>query len=157
PEITPAEPPTVEPVTPAARSRRPLHILGAIAVLGLGGYGMMSLAPARGDALPAPSTVDRVAQAEPAAPRPAEQPVAAPRPSHVVPMSQPASSGFAPALEPRAIVSTNAASVPSSPAAPKAPVDSSLSPAPADIQLDLPALPGADSLVATPRQPGDSA
>ena len=160
PDITPAEPPTVEPVTPAARSRRPLHILGAIAVLALGGYGMMSLSPARGDAAPAPSTLDRPAQAEPApppAPLSVEHPVAAPAPSHSISMSQPASSGFAPALEPRAIVSTNAASVPVPPAAAKAPVDSSLSPAPVDIQLDVPALPGSDSLVATPRQQGDSA
>jgi hypothetical protein len=157
PEITPVEPPVVEPVAPAARSRRSLHVLGALAVLALGGYGMMSLAPASGEAAPAPAAVDHPALPEPAAPAQVEQPARAPTPSRAVVMTQPASSGFAPALEPRAIVSTNAADIAPSPAASPAPRDSSLGPAPVELQLEVPALPRAESLVGTPRQQGDSA
>jgi len=160
PEITPAEPPVAEPVLPGARSRRARHILGALVVLALGGYGMMSLAPARGDASSTTggsAAVDPPALPEPAAPAPVEQRAPDPAPSRTVVMSQPASSGFAPALEPRAIVSTNAASIAASPPASPAPKDSSLAPAPVDIQLDVPALAGAESLVPAPRQRGDSA
>ena len=158
PEFTPAEPPVAEPVTASTRSRRPLHIIGAIAVLALGGYGMLSLAPSRGDAAPVPAVADRPAVPEPTVQAPVDQPVPhAPlsKPSKPVVMTQPASSGFAPALEPRAIVSTSTATAGATTPAPAAIKDSSLAPAPIDIQLDVPALPGGESLVATPK--GDSA
>jgi hypothetical protein len=160
PEITPAEPPVAEPATESARSRRPLHIIGAIAVLALGGYGMLSFAPSRGDAEPVPAPEDRPALPEPMVQAPVDQPVPNTPPrtsSKPVVMTQPASSGFAPALEPRAIVSTSTATAGATPPAPAAIKDSSLAPAPIDIQLDVPALPGAESLVATPQPKGDSA
>jgi hypothetical protein len=74
-------------------------------------------------------------------------------------MTQPASSGFAPALEPRAIVSTPSArtGTTGSPKAATAARDSSIAPAPIDVDLAVPALPVADSLGPAPRQQGDSA
>jgi hypothetical protein len=67
-------------------------------------------------------------------------------------MTEPASSGFAPALESRAIVTTSSATV----RAP-APKDSSIAPAPVALDLVVPELPGAETLVATPHPQGDSA
>jgi hypothetical protein len=72
-------------------------------------------------------------------------------PAHVA-MTEPASSGFAPALESRAIVSTSPATVRAA-----ALKDSTIAPAPAALDMAVPALPGAESLVATPRPQGDSA
>jgi hypothetical protein len=72
-------------------------------------------------------------------------------------MTQPASSGFAPALEQRAIVSTSTAAASTAPSVPAVTKDSSLAPAPAELQLDVPVLPGAESLLVTPRPQSDSA
>jgi hypothetical protein len=153
PEITPAEAPVSEPVTEASRSRRSLHLAGAIVVLALGAYGMMSFAPSRG-AAPMPAEADRpvTVAPEPLAQTPAPS---SPRP---VSMTQPASSGFAPALESRANVTPSAAVPAGLVPAPAAVVkDSTLAPAPSDLQLDLPVLPGGDSLVVPPKSQGDSA
>jgi hypothetical protein len=153
PEITPAEAPVLEPVTEAGRSRRPLHVAGAIVVLALGAYGMMSFAPSRG-AAPMPAAAD---QPVTSAPEPPAPPPAASSPKPVT-MTQPASSGFAPALEQRALVTPSAAvPVAAAPAPAAIARDSTLAPAPADLQLDLPVLPGADSLVFPPKSQGDSA
>jgi hypothetical protein len=151
PEITPAEAPVSEPVTEAGRSRRPLQVAGAIFVLALGAYGMRSFAPSRAE-VPMPAEADRPVTI---APVPAAPPPA-PASSKPVSMTQPASSGFAPALEARATVIPSAA-VPIAAAPAAIAKDSTLSPAPADLQLDLPALPGADSLLAPPKSQGDSA
>jgi hypothetical protein len=159
PEITPADPPLPEPTTPATRSRRPLHVTGAIVVLALGGYGMMSFAPSRGAAAAIPASEQPVSPSTPSAP-PAQVegsggslpgPSETPRP---VTLTQPASSGFAPALEARAIVGAT----PVSPALPSpAPIkDSLLAPAPVGLELDVPAIAGADSLL-VPSRGGDSA
>ena len=150
PEITPAEAPVAEAVTAAARSRRPLHVAGAIVVLALGAYGMMSFASRDSSA----SDRSRGARAAPRSPRrhPQQPAPAAAEPASgettvkPVVMTQPASSGFAPALEPRA--SSRPPGAPDSPPAPTVPVkDSSLAPAPVDILLDVPVLPGGDSLI----------
>ena len=159
PEITPADPPVAEPVTEAARSRRPLHLAGAVVVLALGGYGMMSFAPSRGAAAAVPAVADRPAMlpqpVEPAA-APADDTPAAPATSRPVTMTQPASSGFAPALEPRAIVSPSTASAAATPVLPVA-RDSSLAPAPIDLELEVPVIAGAESLMTTPKSRSDSA
>jgi hypothetical protein len=153
PEITPAEAPVLEPVTEAGRSRRPLHVAGAIVVLALGAYGMMSFAPSRG-AAPMPAAAD---QPVTIAPEPPAPPPAASSPKPVT-MTQPASSGFAPALEQRALV-TPSATVPVAvaPAPAAIPKDSTLAPAPADLQLDLPVLSGTDSIAFPPKSQSDSA
>ena len=158
PEITPADPPVAEPTTPAARSRRPLHVAGAIVVLALGGYGMMSLAPSGEAAAAIPSAERPALPPTPSAPPASVErsgangpaPSETPRP---VTLTQPASSGFAPALEARAIVGATAAppALPSS-----APLkDSLVAPAPVGLELDVPVIAGADSLLAPPRS-GDS-
>jgi hypothetical protein len=149
PEITPAEAPVPEPLSEAGRNRRPVQVAGALVVLALGAYAMMSFAPSRG-AVPAPAEADRPVTLAPEPP--AQAPLTqSPKP---VAMTQPASSGFAPALEARAMVTPSA----TTPAAAGSVVakDSMLAPAPGDLQLDLPALPGADSLVA-PQSRSDSA
>jgi hypothetical protein len=65
----------------------------------------------------------------------------------------PASSGFAPALESRAIVN-----VPLKPAPkPDAAIDSSAIAPAIDMQVTLPELQDAESLATSPRQKGDSA
>jgi hypothetical protein len=153
PEFTPAEAPVSEPVTEAGRSRRSLQVAGAIFVLALGAYGMRSFAPSRG-ATPMPVEADRPVTIAPEPP--VQAPVAqSPKP---VTMTQPASSGFAPALEQRAIITPSTAVPVAVAPAPAAVVkDSTLAPAPADLQLDLPALPRADSLVVPPKSQGDSA
>jgi hypothetical protein len=92
-------------------------------------------------------------------PSPSPKPAAAPSaPSYSSTAGQvplpPASSGFARALEPRAIVATAPKLAPKSDAA----TDSSATIAPAiDMQVAVPDLQGADSLVGLPRQKGDSA
>jgi len=149
PEITPAEEPVTEEPAGAARSLRPLQLAVAAAVLAAGAYGMMSVfGPPRGAAAPAsaPPAADR-----PTLPKvePARTPVA---------MPQPATSGFAPALEPRAIVSSpSKATATKPPGTVAASVDSSIAPAPVEVDLSLPSLRAADSLVAAQRQRGDSA
>jgi hypothetical protein len=167
PEITPAEELVVEEPARAPRSFRPLQLAVAAVVLAAGAYGMMSaFGPSRGHAAPAsaPAVADRPAlpkvesqAATPAAATPAAAtPAAAPTGTPVA-VPQPATSGFAPALEPRAIVSSPsrvAADKPSGTTA--ASVDSSIAPAPVKVDLAVPSLPGADSLVAAPRQRGDS-
>jgi hypothetical protein len=65
----------------------------------------------------------------------------------------PASSGFAPALEPRAIVTAPPKPAPSSDALP----DSSTIVPPIDMQVTAPDLQAAESLAGPPRQNGDSA
>ncbi len=158
PEVTPAEEPVADGRARAARSRRPLQLAVAAIVLAAGAYGMMSaFGPSRGDTGPTstPPVAERPqlpsveSQTTTPAAVPARSPVTAP---------QPATSGFARALEPRAIVSTPskiAADQPSGP--PAAAVDSSIAPAPVEVDLTLPSLPSADSLVAAARQRGDSA
>jgi len=69
----------------------------------------------------------------------------------------PASSGFAPALEPRAIVAAPAKGAEGKPAAPAADSVAPFAPAPIEMDLAVPALPGSESLVSSPRQKGDSA
>ena len=66
----------------------------------------------------------------------------------------PASSGFAPALEPRAIVATPAVK-----SAAAQPGDSivPVAPPPIPVDLSMPVLPNSESLGTTPRQRGDSA
>jgi hypothetical protein len=162
PEITPAEQPVAEPVSESARNRRPLHVAGAIVVLALGGYGMLSFAPLRGLAS-APQVADR----PPLSPQEPMSPPAAsvanvpppPAPATVEPkavvMNQPASSGFAPALEARAIVASSAPAAAALSAAPAK--DSTLAPAPAEVVLEVPVIAGAESLMATPRERSDSA
>lgn len=157
PEITPAEEPVADEPR-AARSLRPLQLAVAAVVLAAGAYGMMSaFGPSRGGTAPTPTRpvadrpqLPRVESrtATPAA-APARSPVAAP---------QPATSGFARALEPGAIVSAPskiAAAQPPEP--PAAAADSSITPAPVELDLTLPSLPEADSLVASARQRADSA
>jgi hypothetical protein len=80
-------------------------------------------------------------------------PLGSSAPSTIEAPLPPASSGFAPALESRAIVN-----VPLKPAPkPDAPIDSSAIAPAIDMQLTAPDLQGAESLVGPPRQKGDSA
>jgi hypothetical protein len=180
PEFARAEAPAAHQASSATRSRRPLHLAAAVAVLALGAYAMMSaFSPSRGDAASAPAIADRPAmpqadslhadaqqpegpQAD--APRVGSEAATPPAIAQVKParsgprapapiaMTEPASSGFAPALESRAIVSTSPATVRAA-----APTDSTIAPAPVALDLAMPALPGAESLVAVPRPQSDSA
>jgi hypothetical protein len=178
PEFARAEAPAAGQAVSSTRSRRPLHLAGAAAVIALGVYALMSaFSPSRGDAAPARAVADRPAMpdslradarqpdapradaarvsSEAATPRAAVQVKPAgtgPRAPAPIAMTEPASSGFAPALESRAIVSTSSATVRAI-----APRDSTIAPAPAALDMAVPALPGAESLVATPRPQGDSA
>jgi hypothetical protein len=179
PEFARAEAPAPDQTSSAIRSRRPLHLVGAAAVLALGVYAMMSaFSPSRRDAASARAVADRPAMPQsdspPADSQQPEEPLAAatrvdseaatpraaaqvkpavtgPRAPAPVAMTEPASSGFAPALESRAIVSSSPATVRAA-----ALRDSSIAPAPVALDMALPALPGAESLVATPRPQGDS-
>ncbi len=152
PEITPLQEPVHAPAAGAAgmtgatgsggpaRSQRSLHLAGAFTALALGAYALMSFAPSRSDAAPVEAVTEH-----------------APLPAPVV-MTQPASSGFAPALEPRAIV-TGSSAVPGPAAAPPTPSparDSSIAPAPVQLELAIPVLPGLDSLPSSGRQQSDS-
>jgi hypothetical protein len=175
PEITPAEQPVAERAN-SSRGHRPLQVAVALLVLAAGGYLAMSFyspvrgSHARGDtSAPAAAVADRPALPEDT-PRPAPSPVAA-RPSPdrpaVVTPTAPASSGFAAALEPRAIASGPAPNLPAHPGAaqpsPAASTSDSTTPSapivppPAQMQIDVPALPGAESLVAAPSSKSDSA
>jgi hypothetical protein len=92
-------------------------------------------------ARPAPRPVPTAAPSSPAATRSADN---TPLP--------PASSGFAPALEPRAIVA------PPKPAAPPVAADSTtIAPPAIDMDVAAPTLQGAESLATPPRQKSDSA
>ena len=85
----------------------------------------------------------------------------------VVTRTAPASSGFAAALEPRAIASGPAPMLPArAPAAVQPPavsaadsaaVAAAIAPPLSEMQMDVPALPGGDSLVTQPRSKSDSA
>ncbi|HUR93307.1 MAG TPA: hypothetical protein VMY76_01905 [Gemmatimonadales bacterium] len=157
PEITPAEPATTAGASGESRSRRPLHLAGLVALLSVGGYAMMSaFSPARGEAAPARTTADRPAlppaQPDSIAGAGDPMPPAVERPAPIT-MNLPASSGFAPALEPRAIVSTSSAK----PAATDAPADSSIVPATIEVDLAVPTLSGADLLTPATRTQSDSA
>jgi hypothetical protein len=175
PEITPAEAPVAERAS-SSRGHRPLQVAVAVLVLAAGGYLARSFySPVRdshagGDAsAPAAAVADR-----PALPKDASAPVPTavttkPSPSRpaVITPTAPASSGFAAALEPRAIASgpppilpahASAAQLPPAvSAADSTAVAASIAPPPAEMQIDVPALPGGDSLVAQPRSKSDSA
>jgi hypothetical protein len=168
PQITPAESPVRAPTPAGRRSRRPMHLAGVVLVLALGGYVVVSaFSPAwtDGSSLDSASPDAGGSEAAPAAAAtptverplmPAANPNASKRlPVAVKPTGStpaaplpPASSGFAAALDPRANVPAPA------PARSVAPVhDSALAQPPAALDLDLavPALPGADSIAAEAR------
>jgi hypothetical protein len=163
PEITPAEEPVAE--SSVGRGRRPLHLFGAVVVLALGAYAARSTFTSA--ETPPPVVADRPAVPEadsasvPAAiaatpaPAPTATRAAVPSPAPRTPMAPaaPATSGFAPALEPRAIVATPAPG----PAAAAQDSVTPIAPAPIEVDLSVPALAGSESLVATPKQRGDSA
>jgi len=171
PEITPAEQPVAERAS-SSRGHRPLQVAVAVLVLAAGGYLARSfyspVQPARagGDAsTPAATVADRPALPEntsAAVPAAVTAKPSTVRPAAVTPIA-PASSGFAAALEPRAIASgpilpTNAAAQPSSASASDSTVvPAAIGPPPAELQIDVPALPGGDSLVGQPRTRSDSA
>jgi len=178
PEITPAEAPVAHRPRTLGGSPRTLYFAGVALVLVAGAYAALSVFSSRpGDSAPvADETVaDRPAMPaqSPAAPRraaaTARVPITAPAATSQAPVrasapvpaparlnpSQPASSGFAPALEPRALVS--AAAKPAVAGPPVSSADSSLAPPPVALDLAVPALPQADSLVTVPGQHSDSA
>jgi hypothetical protein len=185
PDFARAEAPAAAPVSSATRSRRPLQLVGAAAVLALGVYAMMSaFSPSRGDAASARAVADRPAMPQSDSPQADSQqpdePLAAatrvdseaPTPRAAVQV-KPAVIGRrvpAPAPAPVPVAMTEPASsgfapalesraiVSSSPATVRAaaPKDSSIAPAPAALDMAMPALPGAESLVAAPRPQGDS-
>lgn len=179
PEITPAEEPVAER-TGTGRGRRSVQVAIAALVLTAGGYLAKSFySPVRTDE-PSPAAVEADRPELPqdqAAPPPQQAPDPAPsRPAGVATRSAlpakpaappaPASSGFAAALEPRAMVSGTPPNLPANagvstaPAAPKAdstPSPALIAPAPADIRIDVPALPGGVPAVGTPGGKTDSA
>jgi hypothetical protein len=147
----------------------------AVLVLAAGGYLAMSFfspvrgSHARGDtSAPAATVADRPALPEdtpPPAPSAVTTRPSPDRPAVVTPTA-PASSGFAAALEPRAMASGPAPNLPAHPGAQASPATSTadsttppapIAPPPAQMQIDVPALPGGESLVATPRSKSDSA
>jgi hypothetical protein len=173
PEFTPAVEPVAERAS-SSRGHRPLQVAVAVLVLAAGGYLARSFySPVRGshadgEASPAAVVADRPGLPKdspppiPTAVRPKPSPV---RPAVITPTA-PASSGFAAALEPRAIATGPAPILPANAAAAQLPravsvADStavpSIAPAPSEIQIDVPALPGSDSLMAQPRSKSDSA
>jgi hypothetical protein len=210
PEITPKEEPVAEQRGRGSRRRRPMHLVGAVILLALGGYASRTVL-SFGDDVPfvaASTIVDRpavpAAASRPETPAPASAPVTAPpvapkpiastpaapepvaskppapepvasKPAAPKPVASkptvpkpiaskpaaskpavapsaplpPASSGFARALEPRAIVSTPAK-------APAKPSDTSadstaVAPPPIDVDIAVPALPGAAINAARPK------
>jgi hypothetical protein len=175
PEITPAEAPVAERAN-SSRGHRPLQVAVALLVLAAGGYLARSFySPVRGShaggdaSAPAAAVADR-----PALPKDASAPVPTavttkPLPDRraVITPTAPASSGFAAALEPRAIASGPAPIIPANaPAAQLPPAMSAadstaaaaqIAPPPGEMQMDVPVLPGGDSLVAQPRSKSDSA
>ncbi len=173
PEFTPAEEPVAERAG-SSRGHRPLQVAVALLVLAAGGYLARSFySPVRGSvdspSTPAAAVADRPAlpdDAPPPAPSAVTTKRSATRPAVVTPPA-PASSGFAAALEPRAIATGPAPVLPANAAAAEpssaaSTTDSNgvtgpIAPAPAEMQMDVPALPGGDSLVAQPRSKSDSA
>jgi hypothetical protein len=123
------------------------------------------MVPAAARAITSPAVPSTQPSAPPPASRPAPKPraaAAAPStpaggPATVAPGADgplpPASSGFAPALESRAIVSAP----PKSTAKPDAALGDSTAAPTIDMQVAAPAIPSAESLVGAPRQKGDSA
>jgi hypothetical protein len=157
PEVATSEEPAPAPA-PATRTggapRRPLHLAALALVLAVGGYVVVSAfspAPTHVAAVPAPRPVTvrvesmSAGATHSAAPRPAAQQTP-PRPM------PPASSGFAPALEARAIASGPMPPRDTAPAVPAlAPApETDLGSAPA-VDVSLPDL-GTDSLSAVARQ-----
>jgi hypothetical protein len=198
PEFTPAEPPVAERSPGGSRTRRSVHLLGAVLLLAAGGYAstmvfsfgrsdgelnaastlaerpvvpVRTTAPSPAGA-PAPARVETRAattSSTPARPEPRVSSPGAPSTragtslvgsslagspaSAAAGPLPPASSGFAPALESRAIVN-----VPLKPAPkPDAAIDSSAIAPAIDMQVTLPELQDAESLATSPRQKGDSA
>ena len=168
PEFTPAEPPVAERSPGGSRTRRSVHLLGAVVLLAAGGYAstmVFSFGRSDGELDAASTLAERpVVPVRTTAPSPgapstpagtslvgsslAGSPASAP----AGPLP-PASSGFAPALESRAIVN-----VPLKPAPkPDAAIDSSAIAPAIDMQVTLPELQDAESLGTSPRQKGDSA
>lgn len=189
PEFTPVEEPVAEPRVSAGRSRRPIQLAGAALVLALGGYGMMfARSPSRGDPPSAPTLADRSALpalnagvkvtaasgaevvergvAPGSSPNAATANASSPSragagsaTSVQLVTPPPASSGFAPALEARAIVAgAPPGSIAGAPtgAAPLTP-DPAITPAPIEVDLAVPTLPGDDSLFTSTRPSSDSA
>jgi hypothetical protein len=171
PEFTPAEEPVPERAS-SSRGHRPVQVALALLVLAAGGYLARSFySPVRGSHVdssttPAATVADRPALPEDA-PLPAPSAVitkpTANRPAVVTPTA-PASSGFAAALEPRAIATgpapisaTAAGQPPAASTTDSTAVAGPIAPAPVEMQMDVPALPGGDSLVAQPRSKPDSA
>lgn len=176
PEITPAEEPVAER-TGTGRGRRSVQVAIAALVLAAGGYLAKSFySPVRADE-PSPAAVeaDRPELPQDQTPQPAPEPAPSPPagmatrsalPAKPATPPAPASSGFAAALEPRAMVSGTPPNLPANaglgtaPAAPKTDSTSSpalIAPAPADIRIDVPALPGGVPAVGTPGGTPDSA
>ncbi len=180
PEITPAEEPVAER-TASGRGRRPLQVAIAVLVLAAGGYLAKALyspvahhtqaTEVARPQLPADSVPVVGGRAAPAAQPGSGAPTTtsastgntAP-PASPSAAAAPASSGFAAALESRAIVQGPAPRQPQGAGAPSpggTAADSSvaaapITPAPAEMPLDVPSLPGAPVL-ATPTGGGDSA
>jgi hypothetical protein len=174
PEITPAQEPVAERAS-SSRGHRRLQVAVAVLVLAAGGYLARSFySPVRGSHVGVASSAPAAAVADrPSLPEntPAPIPTAVTtkpspdRPAVVTPTA-PASSGFAAALEPRAIASGPPPILPAHPGAAEASPAAStadstavapIAPAPVEMPMDVPALPGGDSLVAQPRTKGDSA
>jgi hypothetical protein len=122
----------------------------------------------RGDAsAPAAAVADRPALPENTPPPAASAVTTKPSPDRpvMVTPTAPASSGFAAALEPRAIASgpvpnflAHAGAAQQPPAAGDSiALAAPIAPPPAEMRIDVPALPGGASLVAQPRSKSDSA
>lgn len=177
PEFTPTEEPVAERAS-TTRGRRPLRLVGAIVVLVAGAYAARaaySPAPAASATAdtPMPVVADRpalppaepkssaraVSRAAPARPAPAGLHTEGAQPKTTTPpptIAAPASSGFAAALESRAIVSGPApAPAASAPAASDSVTP--IAPQPIELDVSVPSLASSESLVPTPRQRGDSA
>jgi hypothetical protein len=170
PEITPLEQPVAVQGSSASRGRRSLHLAGAVLVLALGGYASSSLlsgftgaatiadrptVPASSPVAPAPSATKPTPSPKPgstSAPLAASVGAASPANAQL----PPASSGFARALEARAIVNTPANTgdlKPTGAAADSATIE----PPPIDLDVAAPTLPGDESLTSAPRAQSDSA
>jgi hypothetical protein len=171
PEITPAEEPVAERAS-SSRGHRPLQVALALLVLAAGGYLARSFySPVHVDnsSTPPAAVADRPAlpeDAPPPAPSAVRTKPSPDRPAVITPTA-PASSGFAAALEPRAIATGPAPILPApapaaEPSSAASTADSNgvtgpIAPAPVEMPMDVPALPGGDSLVAQPRSKSDSA
>jgi hypothetical protein len=174
PEITPAEEPVAH--TGSTRPLRPIQLAGAFVLLAAGGYFAMSfLSPVRRGATdPAPA-----AAVERSAPRGAasragatggQAPEAEEGERRIDQAADtppaPASSGFAAALDARAITNGPAPRLPAGrtpaaglapPARPASDSAGPITPAPDQLDLDVQAIPVGESLISGPRPKGDSA